>query len=103
MPTSSTSPLAQRYNRMKTSKTFLMIGNYPDLKDALVRRGWVEVHASDDSASAAELRFDLKWTTKARDIDHKTLAPHQIVNHFQNSYKALTTKVGLGNSIRRDV
>ncbi|XRB22079.1 tubulin-tyrosine ligase [Pseudoscourfieldia marina] len=100
MPTSSTSPLAQRYNRMKTSKTFLMIGNYPDLKDALVRRGWVEVHASDDSASAAELRFDLKWTTKARDIDHKTLAPHQIVNHFQNSYKALTTKVGLGNSIR---
>ena len=43
--------------------------------------------------------FDLKWILKAKDINHKKLEPHQIVNHFPKSTD-ITTKVGLCRSMK---
>ena len=43
--------------------------------------------------------FDLKWTTKVKDLDYKNLLEGQIVNHFQNNY-CFTTKVGLAKNLK---
>lgn len=39
------------------------------------------------------------WTLKARDIPHKDLLPHQLVNHFEKN-TAITTKVGLCHNLK---
>lgn len=75
------------------SKVFIISGGYGFLKKTLKKRGWVE---NKDANSPC---FDLKWTLRAKDIDHNTLQHHQLVNHFPKA-QAITTKVGLMHNLK---
>lgn len=76
-----------------TRKKFVICGNFPGVRDALLDRGWSECTQKD------EFGFDLKWTVKTSEIDFQRLNPHQIVNHFAKN-RHVTTKVGLSKSLR---
>eukprot|EP01017_Pseudomicrothorax_dubius_P040157 TRINITY_DN6245_c0_g2_i2.p1 TRINITY_DN6245_c0_g2~~TRINITY_DN6245_c0_g2_i2.p1 ORF type:complete len:778 (-),score=219.61 TRINITY_DN6245_c0_g2_i2:841-3174(-) len=75
------------------TKVYIVMGGYPDLKNALDSRGWVE---NPDSNSVC---FDLKWTLMSRDIEYDSLNDSQVVNHFEKN-TAITTKVGLAKNLR---
>ncbi|KAK3249703.1 hypothetical protein CYMTET_7075 [Cymbomonas tetramitiformis] len=83
-----------RHKLPLAAKVFAISGCYEDLRKALKARGWYE---NKDSESVF---WDLKWSLRARDIGYRRLAPHQIVNHFENVANCLTTKAGLLNSLR---
>ena len=68
---------------------FVIIGQFPVIRRALLERGWIEQEEGKD--------FDLKWTLKTADIDFSRIQPHQIVNHYAKN-KHVTTKVGLSDS-----
>lgn len=69
----------KRTNRIRSSgKVFIIEGDYPDVRKALVERGWVE---NTDVRSAA---FDMKWTRVSK--LPMTLEDTQIINHFRNIY-----------------
>jgi tubulin monoglycylase TTLL3/8 len=75
------------------TKVYICTGGYGTIRKALNDRGWVE---NKDPKSPW---FDLKWTLRAKDLDHPNLQSHQIVNHFWKS-TAITTKVGLCHSLK---
>lgn len=75
-------------------KVFIITGTYDDVRSALLARGW---HENPDPDSRY---FNLKWSLRAKDIDHPQLFDGQIVNHFAGAAKGLTTKVGLCRSLR---
>lgn len=83
----------KRHHVDKKTKVFVCTGGYAMIRKALEERGWVE---NKDPNSPC---FDLKWTLRARDLDHSSLQPHQVVNHFHKS-AAITTKVGLCHSLQ---
>ena len=74
-------------------KVFIIKGKYPDLRNALLERGWSE---NPDKKSTY---YDLRWTTKISDINFDILKPGQIVNHFDNN-ACLTSKYGIIKSLR---
>lgn len=74
-------------------KVFIIKGKYPDLRNALEERGWVE---NTDKKSTF---YDLKWTTKISDLNFAIIKPNQIINHFDNN-ACLTSKYGLIKSLR---
>merc|ERR1719171_825935 len=74
------------------TKVFVCAGGYNDMRDALLRRGWVQ---NPDEASR---HFDLKWARAAL-IDHDNLLTGQIVNHYDRC-REITTKVGLSLNLR---
>lgn len=55
------------------TKIFIILGGYPDLKQSLLERGWLE---NPDSSSFC---FDIKWTLFAKDISYEKLQ----VLHFE--------------------
>lgn len=73
-------------------KVFRVVGGYDDVRQELLRRGWVE---APDAVSA---HYDLLWCIKARDAQELPLRKDTIVNHFSNT-GALTTKSGLVASL----
>lgn len=75
------------------SKVFIVKGNYKDFRNALIERGWVE------NTDKSSLFYDLKWTTKVKDIKFETVKAAQLVNHFNNN-ACLTSKYGLCKSLR---
>ncbi|KAF4754602.1 Tubulin tyrosine ligase-like, member, partial [Perkinsus olseni] len=78
---------------MSRKRVFIVKGGYNDLKEALLRRGWVE---NLDSKSTS---FDLKWTLNAKDIDYIALKDGQMANHFGRN-REITTKTGLTSNLR---
>ncbi|KAF4663743.1 Tubulin tyrosine ligase-like, member [Perkinsus olseni] len=78
---------------MSRKRVFIIKGGYNDLKEALLRRGWVE---NLDSKST---NFDLKWTLNAKDIDYIALKDGQMANHFGRN-REITTKTGLTSNLR---
>lgn len=74
-------------------KVFIIKGKYPDLRKALLARGWTE---NEDKKSTF---YDLRWTTKISDINFSILKPKQMVNHFDNN-ACLTSKYGIIKSLR---
>jgi hypothetical protein len=74
-------------------KTFIIIGGYPDLQEALEKRGWTEVEDSNST------KFHLKWSSKKSDSGYDVLDPYQWVNHFEKN-TTFTTKAGLSRNIR---
>ena len=84
----------KKKNRIdENTKVFIVSGGYSTIKKELLARGWFR---NQDTKSTC---FDLKWILKAKDINHKKLEPHQIVNHFPKSTD-ITTKVGLCRSMK---
>jgi len=73
-------------------KVFICLRGYPDFRDALLRRGWVQNTDKDSKC------FDIKWAAVG-DIQHGSLQAHQAANHFEHCTD-LTTKVGLSLSLR---
>lgn len=49
------------------AKVFIINGGYGFLKKTLKKRGWFENKDMDSPC------FDLKWTLRAKDINHNTL------------------------------
>ena len=72
---------------------FVMTGNYPIVKKALIDRGWTY---NPDSQSDM---FNLKWSVKSADVSNTNLRHWQFINHFCHS-SAITTKVGLLKCMR---
>lgn len=72
---------------------FIIKGGYGDVKRALKERGWVENKEKDSPC------YDFLWTLMTKDVQHNTLQPHQIVNHFPTA-TSITTKVGLTHSLK---
>ena len=75
------------------SKVFIIKGKYPDIRKALLNRGWVE---NEDKESKC---FDFKWCTQKKDIIIEKLEKQQIVNHFAKSSE-ISTKAGLTNVLK---
>lgn len=82
----------RRHELDESTKVFIIMGGYPDIKRALKKRGWVENKQKSSSF------FDLKWTLRAKDVE-MPLEDYQIVNHFDKN-TLLTTKVGLCHNLR---
>ncbi|KAF4677864.1 Tubulin tyrosine ligase-like, member [Perkinsus chesapeaki] len=89
--------LAERSRRevlkMRSSIQEGIDGGYKDLKESLLRRGWVE------NVNWESTKFDIKWTLNAKDIDYIALKEGQVVNHFGRN-REITTKKGLTNNLR---
>ena len=84
----------RRQGLAEEQPVFIMTGGYEDVRVALFRRGWKE------NPNAESPHFDLLWSLKAKDVDHKRLRDDQVVNHFEGSAAALTTKRGLCETLR---
>ena len=76
------------------AKVFVIAGNYPDLRAALLRRGWIE-NKSHDS-----IFFDLKWARSAR--VPSSLADWQLFNHFPRNSQ-LTAKWNLCKNLNKQI
>ena len=74
-------------NESTGNKTFSMQIAYPDLKRALLRRGWTETNDKD-------YHFNLKFTLTSSDIVFHALRKQQIVNHNRGDAN-ITCKSGL--------
>ena len=84
----------KRRNKIEEDRrVFHVSGGYAEMKRALRERGWAE------NKDPESICFDLMWTLKARDLPHKDLLPHQLVNHFEKN-TAITTKVGLAHNLK---
>lgn len=84
----------KKYRVDKKTKVYIVKGKrYPDVREALESRGWVE---NEDKKSPC---FDLKWTVKIVDVESTALMEHQTVNHFPKT-PLITSKVGLTHSLR---
>lgn len=68
-----------------SQKVFIVNGVYPDIKEALINRGWIE---NKDLTSPC---YDLIFTLKNRDIDQNNLQEFQITNHHKGNAN-ITTK-----------
>ena len=77
-----------------STKVFIVHGGYGSIKNALLEWGWFR---NKDSKSPC---YDLKWVLRAKDVNHKALEDHQIVNHFPKS-TSITTKIGLSRSMKQ--
>ena len=82
----------KRHALPSDTKVFSISGWFPCVKEALLTRGWFQ---NKDSSSPY---FDLKWTNKTMDIEHESLQPWQLANHFTKNV-SITTKIGLLKSL----
>jgi len=73
--------------------TFIILGPYTDIKENLLKRGWLENPKEDSTA------FNLKWSLKTKHLNHETLREGQIVNHFQKITE-VSTKIGLMQNLK---
>eukprot|EP00826_Nyctotherus_ovalis_P045462 TRINITY_DN5037_c0_g4_i2.p1 TRINITY_DN5037_c0_g4~~TRINITY_DN5037_c0_g4_i2.p1 ORF type:complete len:391 (+),score=56.65 TRINITY_DN5037_c0_g4_i2:47-1219(+) len=75
------------------TKLFIITGNYPDVRKALLNRGWTE------NTDASSPIFDFKWALRHAEIWYSSLQKTQVVNHYENVWE-LTTKTGLLHNLR---
>lgn len=75
------------------TKVFIVSPAYPDIKNALLDRGWIE-NADYDSVC-----YHLKYSLKGKDIAYDHLQNYQLVNHFEKASN-ITTKSGLCKSMK---
>lgn len=76
-----------------SQKLFVVTGIYPDVRDALLQRGWKQIKDEESS------HFDLKFALKNSEIPYGALQPHQQANHFKGA-NSITTKAGLIKAVR---
>ena len=79
-------------NYSLNSKVFIIAGNYPDIRKALLQRGWIE------NLDAESTFFDLKWSRNARVPSN--LLEWQLYNHFPRNFE-LSVKWELYENIKR--
>ena len=76
------------YQQRGEQKRFFMNAGYPDLKAALLRRGWTETLNKHDET------VNLKFTLSSSDIEHHRLAPGVLINHCR-AEGSMTCKTSL--------
>jgi len=74
------------------TKVFVVDPTYQVVKQALLRRGWVE---NPDPLSPA---YHLRWSNKCKDVDFSNMGKEQKLNHFPRNSE-ITTKVGLKRNL----
>jgi tubulin monoglycylase TTLL3/8 len=75
-------------------KIFVIEGKYPDLRRALLKRGWIE------NTNSTSIFFDLKYSRNAR--VPCGIQDWQLFNHFPNNFE-LTTKWSLAKNLQKDL
>ena len=74
-------------------KTFVVLGGYPDIVNAIAKRGWKQ------SKDPTDKSYDFLYTLKNVDIPFIELKPNQLVNHFWKANQ-ITRKSGLLKNLR---
>lgn len=75
------------------TKVFIISNGYNSIKNALLKRNWVENPNNESSC------FHLKYTLKTKDLNYDSQYDYQIVNHFSRANN-ITTKVGIMNTLK---
>ena len=84
----------KRRNRVEAEKNiFICFNGYPDMRKALINRGWVE------NVDPTSNFFDFKCALSARNVDFYSIKKNQFVNHFEKNTE-LTRKVALSKNLR---
>ena len=74
-------------------KTFVVLGGYPDIVEAIAKRGYRQ------SKDPTDKSYDFLYTLKNVDIPFTELKPNQLVNHFWKANQ-ITRKSGLLKNLR---
>ena len=74
-------------------KTFVVLGSYPDIVEAILKRGYKQSNDPTDKS------YDFLFTLKNVDIPFTELKPNQLVNHFWKANQ-ITRKTGLLKNLR---
>eukprot|EP00347_Sterkiella_histriomuscorum_P020315 403338280 len=86
-------------NLASDTKLFTICGHYDDVRQELLRRGWVE-HVRQADEKFNSLAFHFLYATKSKDIFRiHNISSIQHTNHFEGA-KSLTTKVGLTHNMK---
>ncbi|OMJ89548.1 hypothetical protein SteCoe_8248 [Stentor coeruleus] len=76
------------------SKIFVIKGKYPDLRAALIKRGWIE------NTNHESIFYDLKWSRSARVPGN--INDWQVFNHFPRNLQ-LTAKWNLCKNLNKQI
>ena len=82
-------------NLLNMEKTYIVIGGFTDISNALIKRGWVESKEKD----LKKMEYNFLYTLKIADVPFDDLRNEMIVNHFKKVGE-ITRKVGLLKNIR---
>ena len=74
-------------------KTFVVLGGYQDIVNAIAKRGYKQ------SKDPTDRSYDFLYTLKSVDIPHTELKPNQITNHFWKANQ-ITRKCNLLKNLR---
>ena len=77
----------------KHQRSFLILGGYPDIAEALEKRGWKKITDENDTS------FDFIYSLKSAKIHFEELKPNQMTNHFWKANN-ITRKAGLVENLR---
>lgn len=84
----------KRRNRVENDKNvFVCFNGYPDMRKALLDRGWVE------NVDPTSNFYDFKYALSSRNIDYNSIQKNQYVNHFEKNAE-LTRKVLLSKNLK---
>lgn len=79
---------------------YICLGAYPDIRQALNERGWVEHDHQPEGEKFMSKAFHFMYAVKHKDAFRlPDRVPGQHLNHFENT-RTLTTKVGLTHSMK---
>lgn len=79
-----------------TTKVFIIADGYESIKNALLKRNWVQNCHFDSYC------FNLKFVIRSKDINAEELCDFQIINHFKKA-SHITTKVGLLKVLKNSI
>ena len=74
-------------------KKFVVLGGYPDIIEAILKRGWIQSKNPEDKS------FDFLYTLKNADIPFTELKSNQLVNHYWKANQ-ITRKSNLLKNLR---
>ena len=74
-------------------KKFVVLGGYPDIVEAILKRGWIQSKNPEDKS------YDFLYTLKNADIPFTELKSSQLVNHYWKANQ-ITRKSGLLKNLR---
>ena len=74
-------------------KKFVVLGGYPDIVEAILKRGWIQSKNPEDKS------YDFLYTLKSADIPYTELKNYQLVNHYWKANQ-MTRKSNLLKNLR---
>ena len=80
-------------NKNPGERKFVVLGGYPDIVEAILKRGWIQSKNPEDKS------YDFLYTLKNADIPFTELKSHQLINHYWKANQ-LTRKSNLLKNLR---